>query len=41
VGGKPSKGTSADHRLKANRSRPAPKIAFGGKKAPSFGKGKS
>lgn len=40
MGGKPSKGTSKDGRLKENKpgggsKKPAP---FGGKKAPPFGK---
>jgi len=36
--GKPSRGTSADKRLKANKPPATPKGAFGGKKAPPFKK---
>ena len=38
LGGKPSKGTPADKRLKSNQkpAAPGPKTLFGGKKAPPF-----
>jgi len=38
MGGKPSKGTPADKRLKSNQkpAAPGPKTLFGGKKAPPF-----
>lgn len=36
--GKPSKGTPADKRLKANKGKKKSKALFGGKKAAAFGK---
>lgn len=38
MGGKPSKGTPADKRLKRNQkpAAPGPKMPFTGKKAPPF-----
>ena len=38
MGGKPSKGTPADRRLKVNKPAASkPSAPFGGKKAPPFG----
>ena len=37
LGGKPSKGTSADKRLKPHKSSGGKKAPFGSKRAPLFG----